>query len=218
MMFYGSRRMGKRAAFNAVLMALLLSLSFAARADAGSQLLDHLKPLERMTANFQQITLSQKGNRLKESSGRMVVARGNRFRWQTLQPYPQLVVADGEQVWHYDPGLEQVVIGQLDTQLTATPALLFGGSLKAIQKAFMVATDGKQGGAIRFTLTPRDKQAMFTTLQVSFKGSAPTSMRLVDSLGQKTVIDFTDVDVNPTLKKDVFNFAPPAGVDIVRQR
>lgn len=192
----------------------LLVLPLVARADASAELLTALKPIDSMSANFHQLTLNNQGQQLQESRGTMQVARGNRFRWHTEQPDEQLVVADGKQVWIYDPGLEQVVIKPLAVQLTATPALLFGGSLKQVQKAFVVVEDGKQ----HFVLTPKDKQAMFSRLEVSFKDGKPTSMRLVDSLGQMTLIDFQQVSLNPSLKPGTFSFTPPADVDVIHQQ
>lgn len=199
------------------LLAWML-LPFAAYADASTELLSYLKPIDAMSANFHQLTLNQKGVQLQQSSGSMQVARGNRFRWHTDKPDEQLVVANGKQVWIYDAGLEQVVIKPLATQLTATPALLFGGSLAQVQKAFAVTMDGSSSANVRFVLKPKDKQAMFSQLEVSFDKGVPTSMRLVDSLGQRTLIDFNHVEVNPTLKKDTFSFTPPADVDVIRQQ
>lgn len=200
------------------LLLTLFCLPLVAQADASAELLARLKPIEAMSASFHQLTLNNQGQQLQESQGKMEVARGNRFRWHTDTPDEQLVVADGKQVWIYDPGLEQVVIKPLATQLTTTPALLFGGSLAQVQHAFDVSVDGEKGGDARFLLKPKDKQAMFSQLEVSFHEGMPASMRLVDSLGQKTLIDFTRVRLNPTLPAGTFSFTPPADVDVIHQQ
>lgn len=197
------------------MVSLLFAASFA-RADATSALLDHLKVLDAMSAGFDQVTLNQKGVSLQENHGVMTVARGNRFRWDVTAPDPQLVVADGKQVWVYDPGLEQVVIKPLAVQLSATPALLFGGSLDEVRKAFEVSAENSKQQS-RFVLKPRDSQAMFSQLEVVFEGKTPTTMRLLDSLGQKTLIDFKDVKINPPLADGLFHFTPPADVDVIHE-
>ena len=101
--------------------------------------------------------------------------------------------------------------------MTSTPALLFGGSLTDVQKAFDVSVDAQEKQSPRFILKPRDKQAMFSELDVIFRDGVPASMRLVDSLGQKTLIDFDHVKVNPTLPQGSFHFTPPADVDVIHQ-
>jgi outer membrane lipoprotein carrier protein len=200
------------------LILCCLLLPVWAQADAASQLMSHLKALDSMSSDFQQLTLDAQGTQIQQNSGQMSVARGNRFRWHIQKPDEQLVVADGKQVWVYDPGLEQVVIKPLAKQLSATPALLFGGSLSQIRDAFSIEIAGQQDEHVRFVLIPKDKQAMFTRLEISFDGKVPLAMRLVDSLGQKTLIDFSHVDINPGLPSDTFTFAPPAGVDVIRQQ
>lgn len=197
---------------------VLFFLPLLAHADAAQKLFNHLQPLASLSAHFQQTTFSQQGKPIQQSSGDMSVARGNRFRWHTVKPFEQLVVADGETVWSYDPGLLQVVIKPLATNLTATPALLFGGSLDQVRAAFAVEVTEQQAGEMSFRLTPKDKQAMFTRLVVRFDGDAPVAMSLVDALGQKTLIDFSQVKVNPELPVSSFRFTPPAGVDVIRQQ
>lgn len=197
-------------------LCLLFAAAFA-RADATSNLLEHLQSLSTMSADFMQVTLNQKGVSLQENHGHMTVARGNRFHWQVTAPDEQLVVADGKQVWVYDPGLEQVVIKPLDAQLSATPALLFGGSLEDIRQAFDVSEEKAGKKQLHFVLKPRDGQAMFSQLEVNFSGKTPASMRLLDSLGQKTFIEFSQVKMNPAVTDDLFHFTAPAGVDVVNE-
>lgn len=194
-------------------------LPLVAHADNGTEkLLSYLKPLQTLSADFHQSTINQQGRRLLESDGHMLVARGNKFRWQTTKPDHRLVVTDGTTVWVYDPGLLQVVIKPLKAKLTATPALLFGGSLDSVKKAFNVTYKRYSDSRIRFILEPKDEQAMFSELDVSFHNKMPVSMRLVDSLGQKTLIDFDKVKVNPEIDAAKFQFTPPDDVDVIRRK
>jgi outer membrane lipoprotein carrier protein len=47
-----------------------------------------------------------------------------------------------------------------------------------------------------FILKPKDKETVFESLRVTFNGSTLNSMQLKDSLGQKTDIVFSQVQVN----------------------
>ena len=48
----------------------------------------------------------------------------NQFRWEYINPAPQLIVANGEQVWIYDEDLEQVTIKPQDSSANPIYVLL----------------------------------------------------------------------------------------------
>jgi outer membrane lipoprotein carrier protein len=66
-----------------------------------------------------------------------------------------------------------------------------------------------------FILKPKDKEAVFESLRVSFNGSQLNSMQLKDSLGQKTDIFFSQVQVNGKIAASLFQFTPPKDVDVI---
>lgn len=199
------------------LLMLLVLLPSLAMASATDDLLTRLHGLHSLSGGFQQTVQDQGGNRLQNASGEMTVARGNRFYWHTSKPYDQVVVSDGKQVWVYDKDLQQVVIKPLSTDLGKTPALLFGGNPAAVAKAFTVKELDRQGGKVTFRLEPKVSDPLFDTLDVTFKGKTPVSMRLRDALGQITLIDFQHPTLNATPAAGRFHFDPPKGTDIIRQ-
>lgn len=197
---------------------LLCVLPVFAQADATGELLQRLAALNTMSAQFSQLTLDANGAHMQEAQGEMAVARGNRFYWKVTKPDEQLIVANGKTVWIYDIDLEQVVIKPLETQLTDTPALLFSGNLTQIKEAFTVSELEQDENLARFLLEPKDTQALFNQLEITFLRNLPSSMRLEDSLGQKTLIDFSQVKINPTLDEQLFQFTPPDDVDVIEQQ
>jgi outer membrane lipoprotein carrier protein len=42
-------------------------------------------------------------------------------------------------------------------------------------------------------------------------------LEIQDSFGQRSVLTFSKVEINPALSADAFAFKPPAGADVVRQ-
>ena len=190
---------------------LLLSLAPAvllastAWAGATDDLLDRLQTLKSMKGQFEQVVLDQGGTHMQEATGRFQVARGNQFYWLTETPYEQMAASDGETVWVYDADLEQVVVRPLNENLSETPALLFGGDPSAVGKAFRVEEQDRNGDNITYRLKPRGSDPLFETLDVTFDGQRPVSMRLEDALGQKTVIDFRDLTLNKAPAADRFD-------------
>lgn len=180
-------------------------------------LVKRLSAVQTLSGSFSQVVLDQGGTRLQEASGDMQMARGNRFRWHTLEPFEQLAVSDGSTVWIYDVDLEQVVEKPLTLDTASTPALLFGGDPAQVGEAFSVEEGARQGKMVTYRLAPRHDDTLFVELEVTFAGEMPHSMRLEDALGQQTSLDFRDTSINDPLDRKAFDFVPPEGVDVIRQ-
>ena len=54
-------------------------------------------------------------------------------------------------------------------------------------------------------------------LKAGDKGPELAALEIADSFGQRSVLRFTQVEVNPTLPSSSFQFKPPAGADVLRQ-
>lgn len=200
----------------ALITGLLCCLPLLASGEAVEALVDRLEALESLEGRFEQRT-EQDGSRVQEARGTMVVARPNRFRWETTEPFEQLVVSDGDQVWVHDPGLQQVVIRPLDEEISKTPALLFGGQPEKVGESFRVERVDGDNGQVVFRLEPRDEEPLFSRLEVTFDGEKPVSMRLRDALDQRTVIEFRELKLNTDPGSEPFRFEPPEGADVIRQ-
>ena len=199
-----------------LITGLLCCLPLLASAGAVEALVERLEALKSMEGRFEQRTV-QDGSRVQQARGNLVVARPNRFRWETTEPFEQLVVSDGEQVWVHDPGLQQVVIRPLDEQISKTPALLFGGRPETVGESFQVERVDGDDGQVIYRLKPRDEEPLFSHLEVAFNGEKPVSMRLKDALGQRTVIEFRDLQLNTEPGSAPFSFEPPEDADVIRQ-
>lgn len=178
-----------------------------------------LGKINSMQAAFVQNTLDPQGKPLQTLSGRMLVRRPGYFRWDTEKPFTQQIIASNEIVWVYDPELQQATRQLLDKQVGNTPALLLSGDASKISAAFSISEEKAKGGksARTFILKPRDKDAVFETLSVTFNGNQINAMQLRDSLGQKTDIAFSQVRLNGKIADSEFQFNPPKGVDVINE-
>lgn len=73
------------------------------------------------SAKFAQTVYDSKGKELQKASGDLLVQRLNRFNWHTTSPDESLIVADGQDVWVYDPFVEQVTALKLKDAVLNTP-------------------------------------------------------------------------------------------------
>ena len=155
------------------------------------------------------------GVKKKSSSGSFEFARPNRFRFAYAKPFEQLIVADGRKVWIYDADLNQVSARKLSNALGATPAaLLAGGSLEI---DFDLVAMPSQGGLDWVKATPKAKDGAFQAVQIGFRGKDLAAVEIVDSFGQRSLLQFAQLAANVPIGAERFVFAVPPGADVIEQ-
>jgi len=165
---------------------------------------------------FSQTLLDQNFRILQKSSGSMLFARPDKFRWTYETPYQQLIVGDGERVWFYDQDLEQVTVRKLDLTLGSTPAALLAGG-KAVEKNFDLQEIEAQGELEWLEAIPKSEESSFELIRLGFSRAGELrEMILRDNLGQFTWLIFSQTEQNPELPDTLFQFTPPDGVDVIR--
>ncbi len=183
--------------------------------DAALQRLSaHLDGLKSLQAQFVQTVSDDTGKVLQTSQGSLAVKRGNHLRWETSMPFAYLIVTDGRMLWRYDRDLQQVTQQKFKGELADTPALILSGDMPRIRTNYDVHLEQGKNGE-QFLLVPKQKNALFRSLTLSFAGDSVSQLLLQDNLDQRTDIRFNSVINNPSLADSVFHFDPPAGVDVV---
>lgn len=173
------------------------------------------KDLRGLDGSFEQRVYDANGHLSEHSTGTIALRTPRQFRWEYLDPFPQLIVADGNHVWIYDPDLEQVNVRIQSHEEQSSPlAVLIDPD--ELERQFTVARGGDEDGLDWMVLTPRGEDAQFDQARLAFDGAgALARMELDDSLGQKTRVTFSGWERNPDFATDHFSFEPPAGVDVV---
>lgn len=158
-------------------------------------------------------------SRPKVSGGTFEFARPNRFKFVYKKPFEQSIVADGQTLWLYDVDLAQVTARKQAAALGSTPAALIAAApdLKALQGEYELSDAPNADGQEWLQAKPRSKDGSLQTVRVGFKGGVLATLEILDSFGQRSVLQFSAFDVNPALDAAAFAFKPPAGVDVVRQ-
>jgi len=196
-------------------LAGLLMLAGAAQADGVSALKDFVREVKSGRAEFTQTVSSPDGVRKKLSSGTFEFQRPNQFRFAYTKPFEQLIVADGQKVWIFDPDLKQASSRRMNQALGATPAaLLAGGNLERDFKLKALASDG---GLDWVQAEPKLADGGFQSLKIGFKGSVLAALEIVDGFGQRSRLDFSAVNANASVAAERFRFVLPAGADLIEQ-
>jgi outer membrane lipoprotein carrier protein len=174
----------------------------------------YFRDLRSLRAEFvQQVYDTQRAN-VQTSSGVMVMQKPGRFRWDYVLPFAQVIVADGDRLWHYDSELQQVTVRRLDQALGSTPLALLSGAAP-IGETFSVGPPQREDGLQWFELKPKDEQAEFRRLRVAFGGGDLKMIELEDAFNQRTRLRFERLERNVSIDPSLLRFEPPAGVDVV---
>jgi outer membrane lipoprotein carrier protein len=194
-----------------------------AHADGLSDLERFLREVASAEAKFTQVVTSPKraneaAARSKSSSGRFEFLRPNRFRFEYDRPFEQSIVADGSTLWLYDADLNQVTARKQKEVLGSTPAALIaaGTDIKALREVFDLKAAPASGGMEWLEARPRQTDGQLQTVRVGFRQGELAVLEITDSLGQTSVLSFTQWVGNAPIKAERFAFKPPAGADLIR--
>lgn len=204
-----------------ITIALGLGWALAAAAHAQTPLDSYLTHLKTLRAEFTQTITDNKGEQVQKAEGRLIIVRPGRFRWE-LTPAsesngaasPQLMVADGKNLWFYDRDLEQVSVKPAQSALTATPAGLLSGDGN-VREWFTVKPDGRKDGFDWVLVVPKEGDADFREARLGFAKSELRRMVLKDKLGQTVRLEFYSSERNPPVAEAEVRFSPPADADVI---
>ncbi|MBJ7467328.1 MAG: outer membrane lipoprotein chaperone LolA [Rhodoferax sp.] len=202
----------------------LLALCAMAAQATGLEALDaFIKNTRSGRAQFvQQVTSPPKEGhiaRVRNSSGSFEFLRPNRFRFVFKKPLEQVIVADGQTLWLYDVDLAQATARKQAQALGSAPAALIASAtdLRAMEAEFELSNAAPSEGQDWVLARPRSKDGGLQSVRVGFKGATLATLEILDSFGQRSVMQFTQFEANPPLDNALFQFKPPAGVDVLRQ-
>ena len=196
------------------LVSLLLLSNAVLAADARTRLEAFANGLNALSGQFTQTTSDANGSVQEDSQGTLALAAPRQFRWQYQDPFPQLIVADGNDVWIHDEDLEQVTVRNQSTEESQSPLTVLV-DLSQLDRDYVVQNLKDRDGLSWLGLTSRAKEPPFKRVEIGFDGNGPKRMLLEDLLGNRTEWTFSNWQRNPKLAADTFRFTPPAGVDVI---
>ena len=175
-----------------------------------------LLDIETLSASVTQLIVESDGAVLEESTIQMHLLRPDGFYWETLDPFPELVVTDGNTLWNYQPDLEQVVIEDWDSTRSELAAQLLSGRTDRLSEKYRIdLTPDAEDSESLFQLHPLDADSVYLVIRISFFQQELESIHLDNKNGQQTLWQFSNLRHNQGLEQKLFEFEPPAGIEIV---
>jgi outer membrane lipoprotein carrier protein len=173
-----------------------------------------------LRARFEQESRIASLERSDRSSGRVLIQRPGRMRWEYGLPEPRVIAVDGDVVRIYDPGERQLQVaplGQGALSPTALDFLLGRGSLRG--NFTVERLEPGEGPGLGLRLRPLD-DAGFESLELWV---APQTYQirasvLRDLFGNRTHIRFIEVSENSGVEEGAFTVSVPDGTDVIDLR
>ncbi|WP_114325851.1 outer membrane lipoprotein chaperone LolA [Candidatus Colwellia aromaticivorans] len=179
-----------------------------------------LADLKFFSANFTQEVVSETGELLEQSSGKLAISKPNLANWHTLEPDELAIVSDGRDVWFYNPWIEQVSVYSLSAAIAKTPILLLTSKDESLWQQYNVSKSDNS-----FVISAKDPNSQIKNLTLIFsvkkqkvQGSELSQFSFLDATGQVSHIKLSNFDAKNVPESSLFNFTVPEGVQIDDQR
>jgi outer membrane lipoprotein carrier protein len=188
-------------------------------AELAKQVQAHYNGVKDFTAGF---THTYKGGVLRQTlteRGSVKVKKPGRMYWTYEAPEKKEFVADGSKIYSYMKADRVVYVTDLPAGDEATTAVLFLSGKGDLTRDFQASLPATHpAGAWELRLTPRKKQAEFTTLTllVDRKSLALKGLTSTDEQNGVSSFTFTNLRENAGLTDNQFVFKPPRGVEVIR--
>jgi len=192
-----------------------LALSGLVQAQTARDQLDRFSEgLETLYANFDQRVVGPDGITQDSSSGKVWLSRPHLFRWEYGGEFPELVVADGKNVWIYDEVLEQVTVKDQELAAVDSPLSVLTDPGR-LDEEFDVSEAGETDEWQLLELRPKNSEADFDRILLGLRDDSLQLMVVEDAFGLRTEITFLLLQRNPQIDAELFTFEPPESADVI---
>jgi outer membrane lipoprotein carrier protein len=202
---------------------LTLVLAAVVSAFAADSATEHLlKQVERRYNGAQTLevrfaeTYSGPGRGARTESGTLYLRKPGRMRWEYTSPAGKLFISDGKIVYLYLPSANRVEKMKLkETEDMRAPLAFLLGKLN-FEKEFQNIQARPEGDGTLITAEPKSGSLPYSKVEFLVSPAFAISRLRVFNLDQ-SVLDFAldQEKVNPPLANSLFQFRPPAGVEVV---
>lgn len=192
-----------------------LSASSAAFADPKSvaELQRRLEFANQYGADFEQTVRSSKGKEIQKGKGKFYVKRPNLFRLDTKSPQENLIVADGETLWFYDPFVSQVTASWVKDAVSNTPFVLLTSNDKNHWEQYDVTQN-----ADTFMLKPKSKKSNIKQFDVRIDANGLLKgFSTIERDGQSNLYVLRNIST-ANVSANLFQFSVPKGAVLDDQR
>ena len=208
-----------------VLAVFLFSATAAFAQSADTKISDILSKMETVdkTINTAEIIYTQEivytaTNEKQNITGNLKYKKPGNVFIEQKTPQKQMVYIDGKKIIIYTPENYQAVADNWKDVISGdfAPVSLvhFGGNWKNMRKDNKISYSGEDEVYYFVDISPVNKNDWNMRLNVD-KNSFLPKRAVVSMPGVNVNVDISDYKINPVLKKDIFKFTTPDGVELI---
>jgi outer membrane lipoprotein carrier protein len=195
----------------------------AARADEAQAIVKKVQQRYDATRDFtaevtQEMTIASLG-KTTTAHGTVAFKKPGKMRWELTDGEPQVIVADGETLWFYQPNEHQVLKAPFDAAFRSTTPISFLTGVGRLAEDFEAKVDGSEADGKRVSLllvSKRDSATVGTLrLTVARASGDIEGAEIRDPLGNVSRLRFAHIERNRGLADDRFVFEVPSGTDVI---
>jgi outer membrane lipoprotein carrier protein len=153
------------------------------------------------------------------ASGTVAFKKPGKMRWEFDQDAPQVIVADGNTLWFYQPKERQVIKAPFREAFRSTTPISFLTGVGRLTKDFKASINGTSddGKLVYLLLVPRRDSAALGKLRltVARDNGEIRGAEVTDPLGNISRLQFEDIRRNQDPPDERFVFQIPPGVDVI---
>jgi outer membrane lipoprotein carrier protein len=168
-------------------------------------------------ADFRQETEVRTLNRNLKAWGKLTFKRPGKMLWRYEEPKGQIVLADGKNLYFYQPEQNQVIKSPLSNAFRSDIPLSFLLGLGNLKKDFNVALKGSDENQFVLLLEPKGDLGGFSEVNVGVSRSTSDILwvSVRDAASNVTTIRFSGMRKGVGVQESLFRFQVPDGADVV---
>ncbi|HSF57315.1 MAG TPA: outer membrane lipoprotein carrier protein LolA [Candidatus Binatia bacterium] len=168
-------------------------------------------------ADFRQETEVKTLNRNLKAWGKLTFKRPGKMLWRYEEPKGQFVLADGKNLYFYQPEQNQVIKSALSNAFRSDIPLSFLLGLGNLKKDFNAALKGADENQYVLRLEPKGELGGFSEVLVGVSRSTSDILwvSVRDAASNVTTLRFSAMRKGIGVPESLFRFQLPDGVDVV---
>jgi len=197
-----------------VLLLLLTACPVRAAGSEIERLESVLAGFDQLDVTFEQYVHGVEGELVEFATGRFIMRRPQ-FRWVVDDPYPQVIVSDGNLLKVYDPDLEQVTERALAHALEGTPLGILNRPDGRLQDEFQLLSHDLRGQEEYFMLAPIKPQTRAQRVEIWLEAQTLKRLDVMDEFGGRLRLEFKSAAKSPP-PAEPFVLKVPAGTEVIQ--
>ncbi|MGB0936031.1 MAG: outer membrane lipoprotein chaperone LolA [Colwellia sp.] len=178
-----------------------------------------LSQLSFFSAQFTQKVMMESGEILQESKGKLALQKPNSLYWETFEPDELYIISQNDEVWFYNPWIDEASVYSVSTATAKTPLLLLTSNDESLWDLYHVTKQATEDASkTRYVISSQDIDSQVKSLTLTFTstdlGEVLSTFAFLDATGQVSLITLSQFDGIKPPPASLFKFEAPDGISV----